>query len=191
MATAVDICNIGQDLLGAEALASIDAPRSANEKRYARSYPIYLDSELRKRRWLFAKEFAVITPTGDPIETDTKRLYRYEFPAGALRVLRESGSEWVVSGRQLLSETNGEIRVWYIARKLEGFFDPNFCVMLGAKLAEVLCEAVTQSNEKKADAKERYQQAMRDAAMSNAFEIGPQNIADDDSKFSWVQSRYA
>ena len=190
MPTAVEICNIGQTLLGAEALASIDAPRSANEKRYALNYPLYLDSELRKRRWNFAKELHPLTPTGDPIVTDTATLYRFQWPGNALKAIRESGSLWVPSGRQLLAETNGILRVWFIVRPPEAQFDPNFCIMLGAKLAEVLCEAVTQSNEKKADAKERYREAKNDAAASNAFEIGPELIAEDDSKFSWVQSRY-
>ena len=68
--SAVDICNLAQDLLGAEALGSIEAPRSANEKRYARQFPIVFDAELRKRRWNFSKAYASITPTGDPIVTD-------------------------------------------------------------------------------------------------------------------------
>lgn len=187
----VEICNLAQDILGAEAIASINAPRSANEKRYARQYPVQRDAELRKRRWNFSKYLATITPTGEPIQTDRTLLYRYEWPVNALRAIRESGSMWIPGGRQLLSETNGTLRVWFIVVPPVGDFDALFVPMLAAKLAEVLCEAVTQSNEKKKDATEKYEMARREAAAANAFEIGPEVIASDDASFSWVQSRYA
>lgn len=191
MTTAVEICNIGQALLGAEPLGSVDAPRTSNEKRYAAVFPFYRDSEIRKRRWNFAKELHALTPTGTPITTDDGTLYRYQWPGHALRPLRDNSSEWKPAGRQLLWETSGTLRVWFLVRPELSLYDTNFSIMLGSRLAEVLCEAVTQSNEKKKDAKERYAEAMRDAAQSNAFEIGPELIAADDDNFSWVAARNA
>lgn len=192
MQTAVDICNVAQILLGAEMLASIDAPVSTNEKRYAKMYPLVRDGELRKHRWNFSKRLIVLTPTGAPIEADRERYYRYQLPETCLHPVRESHSRWVPSGKgQVLWEDNGELKIWIVERVLEAYFDPLFASMVACKLAERLCEAITQSNEKKAVALEQYK-ADRDAArIANAFEVGPENIADDDSRFSWVQSRYA
>lgn len=187
----VDVCNLAQDMLGAEALASIDAPRTANEKRYARQYPVVRDAELRKRRWNFAKRLFVLTPTGAPLATDQDILYRYNWPGEAVRAVRESGTDWVVSGRQVLSTTNGQLKVWFIIRTEAAEMDDLFVVMLAAALASALCEAVTQSNEKKADAKSTYETARREAGAVNAFEIGPEKISADDAAFSWVSERYA
>lgn len=187
----VDICNLAQDMLGAEALASIDAPRTANEKRYARNYPVVRDAELRKRRWNFAKRLYALTPTGMPLVTDRDILYRYNWPGEAVRAIRESGTGWVVSGRQILSTTNGTVKAWFIVRTEAAEMDDLFVTMLAAALASALCEAVTQSNEKKKDAKETYEMARREAGAINAFEIGPEKIADDDAAFSWVNERHA
>lgn len=186
----VDVCNIAQKLLGAEELGSIAPPRTADEKRYAAIYDTYRDGELRKRRWNFAKQLFQLTPTGSPITTDTETLYRFQWPNTAVRAVRESGSIWKPSGRQLLADAQ-TLKVWFICRTPAAEFDPLFSIMLAAKLAETLCEAITQSNEKKAVAKEQYETARREAGAANAFEIGPEDIAADDSKFSWVQSRNA
>lgn len=187
----VDICNLAQDLLGADRIASITAPVSANERKYALHYPAVRDAELRKRRWNFAKEFHALTPTAPAIATGTKTLYRYNWPGSALRAIRESGSNWTPAGRQLLSEVNGTLAVWFIIVPPVATFDPLFVELLAAALAMKLCEAVTQSNEKKKDAGEAYEKARREAGAANAFELGPENIADDDSVFSWVQARYS
>lgn len=187
----VDICNLAQDLLGAEALASIDAPRSANEKRYARNYPVIRDAELRKRRWNFAKELAIMTPVGTPMYDGRNTYYRYNLPGDCIRPIRQGVDDWISKGAQLLWTTSGTLRVWYTARKAAALMDPLFQQMLAAALAMELCEAVTQSNEKKADAANKYELVRREAGSANAFEIGPEKIADDDSAFDWVQSRYA
>ncbi len=73
----VDVCNIAQTLLGAEALGSITPPSTVNERRYHRIYDTFVDAELRKRRWNFAKSYHSLTPTGLPIVTDRQTLYRY------------------------------------------------------------------------------------------------------------------
>lgn len=184
----VDVCNIAQKLLGAEELGSIAPPRTVNEKRYAAIYETYRDAELRKRRWNFAKQFFQLTPTGDPIVTDNATLYRFQWPNNAVRVIRESGSIWIPSGRQLLADAQ-TLKVWFICSTSAAEMDPLFAVMFACKLAETLCEAITQSNEKKKTAAEQYEMARREAGAANAFEIGPEDIAADDSKFSWVQSR--
>ncbi len=187
----VDVCNIAQTLLGAEALGSITPPSTTNERRYARIYDTFVDAELRKRRWNFAKRYHSLTPTGTPIVTEQRTLYRFAWPGEAVRAVRESGTEWLPSGRELLAEQTSALGVWFIVRTPAAEFDPLFSVMVACKLAETLCEAITQSNEKKAVAREQYETARRDAGAINAFEIGPEAIASNDAAFSWVQSRNA
>lgn len=187
----VDVCNIAQRLLGAEPLGSITPPSSVNEKRYASVYATYRDGELRKRRWNFSRRHYSLTPSGTPIQTDTQLFYRFALPAEVLRPIRESGSRWSPNGQILLAEQTGPLSVWCITRVPAAEFDPLFSIMLAAKLAETLCEAITQSNEKKAVAKDQYEMARREAGAANAFEIGPELIASDDSAFSWIAARNA
>lgn len=187
----VGICNLAQDLLGAAALASITAPKSTNERLYARHYPQVRDAELRKHRWHFAKQFFELTPTGDPITTDDDVLYQYQLPGGWIRAIRERYSDWTPAGGRLLSPTNGVIKVWLVMRVTEALFDPLFVDVLAGSLAARLAESVTQSNEKKADAKEYYKAALDAARVANAFELGPEGIGDDDSQYSWLAARYA
>ena len=57
-------------------------------------------------------------------------------------------------------------------------FDPLFVDVLAARLAVDTAEAITQSNSKKAEAKDAYKEAVRDAGRANGFETQPSYAPD-------------
>lgn len=188
MPTAVDICNLSLDMLGAQRITTLAAPGNSREKFFALQYPQQRDGMLRRHRWHFAKRTVRLPRTGDdPIEP---KRYSYDLPGDCLFVPpHKSGVDWEVRGRKLVSEVDAPIDVLIIQRVAESEFDALFVEALAARLAFVGCEPLTQSNEKKNFAAEAFKMAMREARQANAFEIGAEDIQDDDAAFSWVMAR--
>lgn len=188
--TPESICNLALDKLGADPIASISAPVKANERLLARQYPIQRDVLLRSHRWLFAKELRRLTPSGAPLVNDIDdRLYRYVMPTEAVRAIRRSGTTWQIRGRELLDPSDAHIDVEFIMQVEPAKFDPLFTEALASKLAEVICEKVTMSTDKKQDLREDYKRALDDARRTNAFELGPEEVTGGDDAYSWLTSR--
>lgn len=188
MATKVDICNLALDMLGAQRITGIDAPGNSREKFFALQYPQQRDGMLRRHRWHFAKVTVRLPRTGD--NTIEPKRYSYALPGNCLFVPpHKSGVDWKMRGRSLVSEVDAPIDVLIIQRVAESEFDPLFVDALAARLAFVGCEPLTQSNEKKNFAAEAYKMAMREARQANAFELGTEDIQDDDRAFSWISAR--
>lgn len=186
------ICNLALDKLGAEPIQSISAPTKPNEKLLARQYPHIRDSELRKHRWLFSLEVRTLTPSGAPIENDNDdTLYRYTFPPNALRAVRESGTTWQVRGREILDPSSTTVTVKFVMQVETALFDELFTEAVACKLAEVCCEKITQSTDKKQDCKDDYKRAIDDARKINAFELGPEINSGDNFEGSWVTAAHA
>lgn len=184
------ICNLALDKLGADPIASISAPVKANERLLARQYPIQRDVLLRSHRWLFAKVVRRLTPSGTPAENDIDdRLYRYIMPTDAVRAIRRSGSTWQVRGRELMDPSDSHIDVEFIVQVEPAKFDPLFTEALACKLAEVCCEKITVSTDKKQDIKDDFKLAMDAARRTNAFELGPEVVTGGDDAYSWLTSR--
>lgn len=59
-------------------------------------------------------------------------------------------------------------------------FDPLFCELLSASMAKAICERLTQSNQKKADAQAAYRDALDEAKHADAIESLPVDAPDDD-----------
>ncbi len=185
------ICNLAMDKLGADTtLANIAAPVKPNERLLARQYFHLRDVELRKHRWLFALEVHRLTPTGSPVVNDLDdTLYRYNWPTNALRPVRESGTTWISRGKQILDASSTYIDVKFIMQVAPALFDDLFAEALASRLAEVCCEKITQSTDKKEMAKDDYKKAIDDARRINAFELGPEQIFGGDDAFSDLTAR--
>jgi hypothetical protein len=106
-----------------------------------------------------------------------------------MRPLRELGVTWEQRGRYLYNRTN-TLTLNYIKRVVEADFDPLFVGVLAARVAEELCEYVTQSNLKKADAHVQYDKGLRRARSANAVIIGMDDrIEEPDEDDEWIQGR--
>jgi len=184
------ICNLALAKLGADPIASISAPVKANEKLMALQYPHVRDSELRKHRWLFSLEVRRLTPTGDPVNNDIDDLlYRYTMPNAAVRAVKTPGSTWLVRGRELLDPSGTYLDAKFVMQVETVRFDTLFTEALVCKLAEVCCEKILQSTDKKQDLKDDYKRAIDEARRINAFELGPELITGGDDSYSFLTAR--
>ena len=95
MASAVDICNIGLSMLGAEAqVASINPPDGSVEAGYcARFYPLARKELLEDHAWSFAKKRVELAEvTNDSTVWD----YAYALPSDCLKSLRVLSLQTIV-----------------------------------------------------------------------------------------------
>ena len=182
------IINLGLNKLGSYAVNSIAPAVTPLEKKCALYYPQWRDSELTKNRWVFARGYAVLTEGGGTQGT-AERPFSFALPNDSVRPLRERGVTWEQRGRYLYNRTNTLI-LNYIMRVVEADFDPLFVDVLAARIAEELCEYVTQSNLKKADATQKYKDALKIARSANAVTIGfDDRIEEPDEDDEWIQGR--
>lgn len=182
------VINLGLNKLGSYAVNSIAPAVTPLEKKCALYYPQWRDEELTKNRWVFARGYAVLVEGGGAHET-AERPYSFALPSDSLRPLRELGVTWEQRGKYLYNSTN-TLTLNYVMRVVEADFDPLFVGVLAARIAEELCEYVTQSNLKKADATQKYKDAIKIAKAANALVIGfDDKLEEPDEDDEWLQGR--
>lgn len=175
MASVTGICNRALQLLGAARILDI-----SDNTRYGRAcnncYEPLRKSELRKHRWRFAIRRATLAPL---VETDPHGEYGYiyQLPSDCLKVLKpesDPNCDWQVEGRKIYTNDGTVLKLRYIADITDpNEFDALFCEMLSAKMAESMCEEITQSNSKIANAQAVYKDNKTEARRANAFETIP------------------
>ena len=174
MPTAEEICNKAMVILGASMIGSLAAPTTPNARTLALLYPMARNSEIRKRRWRFAKQTDALPK--DATWTGTyPRAYRYQLHAATVRTSLEKYSDWIIQGGYVYTDCNEATLYVEVFRSdvNTALYDPCFCDALAARIADDACETITQSNTKKADARKAYREAIATAGRINAFEIGP------------------
>lgn len=190
MATSeVAICNMALDTLGAQRIVAIDED-SRNGRACNACYAQIRDQELRAHPWNFAKKRSTLAASAVTPEFGFD--YAFPLPTDCLRILppKRTGLDWTLEnheGRSAILTNDGDsIEVSYIAQITNPtVFDVLFDDALAAKMAMHMCEEITQSNQKKADAKDDYVQAIRRAKRTNAIEQVPQEAAED----PWLAAR--
>lgn len=189
MLTDIQIINNGLSKIAAVRVTRIDPPTTPLEGFMANGYSQWKRSELTKRRWVFAmvKNYQL---TKTDILTNVDKPYVYPLPNDCLRPIRGKRTEWEQRGRYVYSGYDN-LKLDYIKNAQESEFDPLFNDVLSARVMQESVEYVTQSNTKAERADKAYDDAVKAAAMANAFVIGPEDIGDDDEDFSWVMNRYA
>ena len=173
MVAPVDICNLALQKLGEAPITSLDESTPI-ARQCAAAYEPMRDRELRAHPWSFALKR--VTLAADLTAPDFGPTASFTLPADFLRLHPdheyEEESDWTVEGRKLLSSRAGDaLTLRYIYRVEDTTeFDPLFVDALAARIAWQLCEIVTQSNTKKADARADYQSVIREARAVNAIE---------------------
>lgn len=188
MPDAKSICNLGLGKIGATTVSSLAPPKTVVERLCAANYVQWRNSELRKRRWVFATEKVRILPAPGPANEwgETK----YPLPGNILRPIRPHRCGWVVRGQFLYSRNAGYVDLEYIAKKDDNeLTDENFVDVLAWRIAIELSEPTTQSNSKITNAAAGYADAINTAAAMNAFILDPHPVDAPDEDFSWVDQR--
>lgn len=189
MATSdVSICNLALQILGASRITSLTED-SRNARACNACYEAMRDAEIRAYPWRFAITRAVLTPSATAPLFDYT--YAFPLPADCLRVLLPNRArlDWkreTQDGIQVILTNDGtSIKLRYLKRVTDpAQFDPEFVKMMAASMADFMCEQITQSNEKKKDAGQRYKEAKAEARRNDAFETISDNAPED----SWVSA---
>lgn len=189
MVSKTEIFNLALQLLGANRIG-IDTEPSVGGRACRDCYDILRDGELRKHPWTFAVKRAELAE--ESAAPDWGRAHAYQLPPDYLRLVEDYpecatlDKDWIVEGRFIMSDDVSPLRVRYIARITDtSYYDACFVQAVAAKMAEWMCERLTQSNTKKADAKDSYRTAIIDARKANAFERRSQDSPDG----SWITCR--
>ena len=153
-------------------------------------YPLMLGAELESHAWKFAFSYATVTWTSTLVSDDDTP-YVFDYPTDCLRPIKRDGDLWKSLGRQLLSPDKAAMKILFIRNDVtEDLFPYIFANALAGRIAWEGCEQITQSNTKKKDALEAYSLAISMARKANAILDPVEDTQDDDSAFSWLQSRY-
>lgn len=102
--------------------------------------------------------------------------YAYALPSDCLHVISlENVTDFDMDGDYIYCNTETELIVHYVQQVTDTTkFDPLFDEALAAKIAEEFTELFSQSNTKKAEAIDRYSNAVALARRTNAIERGPE-----------------
>jgi len=166
-----DLCSSALQLLGVPGIANIlDNSREARQCNLA--YDGCRRAELRKHRWNFAIKRAQLS--ADVTAPSFDYQYAYQIPSDCLRVLipnDDPSNDWTLEGRKILSNFAGPLKLRYIADITDvSQWDPAFYDAVGVAMADIMCEAITNSNSKKATLGQVYKDTIHEARRNNAFE---------------------
>ena len=185
------ICNLGLGKIGGSRVNSLSPPKSAVERHCAEGYTVWRDDELKKRRWVFAITYADLTKVGPDVDVaNDGRKYKFSLPNDCLRPLRDKHTEWEQRG-QFIYSAYSAMKLAFIARKPENEFPSDFVNVLACRVARESVEFATQSNTKEQSAETKYLNAVDDAARSNSFIIGPEDIQVADENSEWISARWS
>lgn len=184
MSSVVGICNLALQLLGDKNITSITED-SARARECNTCYESIRDAELVRHNWNFAIKRAQLPALADaPAFGFTVQC---QLPSDCLRpIFPNTKVDWVIEGRKLLTNAGAPVDIRYMARVTDpNEFNSAFIICLAARMADHMCERITQSNQKKADAKAAYKDALTEARRTNAIEKLPEESEEDD----WVSAR--
>lgn len=186
MPSVVDVCNRALDKLGHGPITSLeDGTKAAN--LCIRNWPLVRDQVLRDHPWNFAVKRAVLAPSEQlpawgfgakfPIPADSMRLIEID----AL-----STSEYQLESGHILAN-GSSLYIRYIRRVTDpNEYDSAFIDVAACRLAFELCEALTQSNTKKEQMFQEYDDALTRAKRVDGQENPPSVYEEDD----WIKVRY-
>lgn len=187
MASTVDIVNGGLMMLGETLITSLgDATQEARlaSSAWARVRPAVIRSHPWNSTTTRAKLAALATTPA------WGYAYEYQLPYDCLAVFDidtdDSEQYWTVEGRKLLCDINAPLGVLYAKDETDsGIFDPLLVEALSYSIALELCEAITQSNTKRAQIHKLLDEMMTRAKMADGQESSPRSFDEDD----WVLAR--
>lgn len=184
MPSAVDICNLALQRLGAKTITSLSDDSTA-ARECNRVYEHARNSELRAHQWSFARKRASLAADStDPAFGYAKR---YKLPADFLRLLPTAAQKDLqIESGYILTDDGAPLKIVYIRRVTDpNDFDQLFVDLLVARIARDICEKITQSNTKLQSAQTIYEDMKNEARKINAFERPPAESVED----PWITAR--
>lgn len=195
MSSPVEIANRALQKLGAKRISAF-TEGSTNARAVLTCYDVLRQAELRKHRWSFSiQRFSLAADATAPL---FGRQNRFLLPVGCLRLIDpdpdwnyagvtggnivgnntqapDSFVDFAIEGGYILTDINAPLNIRAVMNIEDvNLMDPLFREALAAKMAQEMCEEITQSNTKKADAKQDYKDAVNEAKRANGIELPAQ-----------------
>lgn len=207
MASVVEIANAALALLGVDRISAIDE-NSVAAVACNNCYERLRDKELEAHTWRFAIKRAQLAEHSTaplfgpshafPVPSDFLRTAPPdpEFVTGGGVVIPGTFAQtmapidWRIEQHQgalaILTNDSAPLNLRYVAKVTDAnLMVATFRDALAALMAHRMCEKLTQSNVKKADARQSYKDAIDEARRINALEKVPEQSAD----ASWIACR--
>lgn len=175
--TRVTVMNLALDIV-AEMPLQTGTEANPYARWMDRNFDHTVEVALRAHVWQFAKEhFKLNADTG--FTNNTRWLYRYSYPPGALRLIppRYNGYRdsrpipHEVSGDHVYTDAAAPFYTTFIMRRLDpGTWDPMFAEVIGASLAARAAHKFTRKVSFLQVAEQRRQEALDAAMETNALE---------------------
>ena len=189
MASVVDICNIALQKLGAGKITSLSQD-TTNARACATAYEHCKKAALENHPWRFAVKRASLA--ADSPDPDWGKSAGYELPADYVRLVNDypefnsADRDYEIEGRKIFSNRSAPLEIRYVHNVEDAsLFSPLFCEVLACDMADQMCEALTQSNSKKASISSDKEEAIAKAKKANAFVRPPQRMPTDE----WITGR--
>ena len=163
------------------------------------TYADISDSFLAAYNWSFTKTRAQLPAlVSAPL---FQYNHQYKIPTDCLRLLQigeysvgldlsdyrgSDTSDFALEEGNILTNLGAPLHIKYIKRVEDtALFPPNFVMAFSMKLAELLAEPLTQSDQKRQRAVDAFAREIRNAIRANAIELPPSKLPDDE----WLMSR--
>lgn len=184
MTSKTEIANRALEILGTSPVLDI-SDNNERAKACNRAYEPVRRAELRKHRWNFAIRRRQLAADTEAPAFDFAR--QFTLPGDCLRFFPPRDScDWTPEGNKILTDDASPLPLRYVADVTDpNTFDVLFVEALAARLALDICEKITGSSTKKADAREAYAEAIAEAKRANAFEQPAMEFPVD----SWLLAR--
>lgn len=188
MPSNIGIINLGIGKYSSSKVSRIDPAVTPLEVFCQQGYPTWRQTELAKRRWVFAWvfDYQLTASSNNP---DLDYPYTYNLPQDVMRPIREKGATWRQSKRTIQARES-DLRLDYIRNVEETDFDPLFVDVLSCRIAIETVAFVTESTAKLDRLRVWYNEAVDAAAAANAFVIGPEAINSSDDQYPFLAARW-
>jgi hypothetical protein len=188
MASDVSISNLALQMLGAERITSLTQDHK-NARACNTCYAELRDAELEAHPWNFARKRVTLAPDSASSDYSTAEYaYAFSWPTDCLRPLppARTNLDWTMENRKIRTNEGDTLDLLYVAQITDPeTMVPTFRYALAARMAEHMCEEITQSNVKKDYANGQYKHWIREARRVNAIQRLPNESAED----TWVSAR--
>lgn len=189
MATKIEICNRALQKLGARTINAL-----TEDSKNARSVNLAFEScklaELADHDWNCAIKRAQLAE-----DTDAPLFGKeaaFTLPSDFVRLLdpdeldNTNQLDWQIENGKIYTDDSAPLEIRYIKNITNtSDFDPLLAEVLACRIALEICEDITQSNQKLQNISSLYQEALKKAKKSNAFQRRRMLPPEDD----WVTVR--
>lgn len=188
MTSVTSICNRALQRLGTSNRILGITDDTRNGRACNACYESIRDAELRKHYWNFAKMDSGPLAPLSAAPDDPNYTYAFLLPSDCVRIMKPTDPllDWQLRGRKILTNDDDVLYLTYIAKITDpNLFDPLFAEMVSMRMADAMCEEITQSTSKQQAIRQDYKDIEDDARRTNAFETIP--VVSEDG--SWLLAR--